>query len=81
MLNEVSQCAGVQYSTLTKRQMDGIEELNGVTVLAATNKPQVIVGVSPCQNFFNKTPKDPALMRPGRLDRIMWVLLLTDGNC
>ena len=38
--------------------MDGIEELNGVTVLAATNKPQVI---------------DPALMRPGRLDRIIYV--------
>ncbi|TIC37459.1 AAA-domain-containing protein [Wallemia mellicola] len=39
-------------------EMDGIEELNGVTVLAATNKPQVI---------------DPALMRPGRLDRIIYV--------
>ncbi|KAA1099887.1 AAA+-type ATPase [Puccinia graminis f. sp. tritici] len=39
-------------------EMDGIEELNGVLVLAATNRPEVI---------------DPALMRPGRLDRILYV--------
>ncbi|BGP30639.1 AAA+-type ATPase [Rhodotorula toruloides] len=46
----------VLMSLLT--EMDGIEELNGVVVLAATNKPDVI---------------DPALMRPGRLDRILYV--------
>ncbi|WAQ89057.1 hypothetical protein PtA15_10A480 [Puccinia triticina] len=39
-------------------EMDGIEELSGVLVLAATNRPEVI---------------DPALMRPGRLDRILYV--------
>ncbi|GAA98765.1 uncharacterized protein L969DRAFT_95086 [Mixia osmundae IAM 14324] len=39
-------------------EMDGIEELNGVTILAATNRPDVI---------------DAALMRPGRLDRILYV--------
>jgi len=39
-------------------EMDGIEELHGVTVLAATNRPDVI---------------DSALMRPGRLDRILYV--------
>ncbi len=39
-------------------EMDGVEELNGVVVLAATNRPDVI---------------DPALMRPGRLDRILYV--------
>ncbi|PLW34742.1 hypothetical protein PCANC_10443 [Puccinia coronata f. sp. avenae] len=39
-------------------EMDGIEELRGVLVLAATNRPEVI---------------DPALMRPGRLDRILYV--------
>lgn len=63
--------------------MDGIEELNGVTVLAATNKPQVIVGVLLLLRQTNETLKDPALMRPGRLDRIMCVSvvptsLLTD---
>ncbi|BGP01307.1 ATPase family gene 2 protein [Rhodotorula toruloides] len=46
----------VLMSLLT--EMDGIEELNGVVVLAATNRPDVI---------------DPALMRPGRLDRILYV--------
>ncbi|GEM06903.1 ribosome biogenesis factor recycling AAA family ATPase [Rhodotorula toruloides] len=44
----------VLMSLLT--EMDGIEELNGVVVLAATNRPD-----------------DPALMRPGRLDRILYV--------
>ena len=38
--------------------MDGIEELKGVIVVAATNRPDMI---------------DPALMRPGRLDRILYV--------
>ncbi|KAI9627464.1 hypothetical protein H4Q26_017367 [Puccinia striiformis f. sp. tritici PST-130] len=39
-------------------EMDGVEELNGVLVLAATNRPEVI---------------DQALLRPGRLDRILYV--------
>ncbi|THC97268.1 hypothetical protein EYZ11_003270 [Aspergillus tanneri] len=38
--------------------MDGIEELRSVLVIAATNKPDVI---------------DPALMRPGRLDNILYI--------
>ncbi|KAG7461987.1 hypothetical protein MATL_G00197100 [Megalops atlanticus] len=41
-------------------EMDGIEQLRDVTVLAATNRPDVI---------------DKALMRPGRLDRIVYVPL------
>lgn len=39
-------------------EMDGVEPLKNVTVLAATNRPDVI---------------DSALMRPGRLDRILYV--------
>lgn len=39
-------------------EMDGIEPLLNVTVIAATNRPDLI---------------DPALMRPGRIDRIMYV--------
>jgi AAA family ATPase len=38
--------------------MDGIEELVNVTILAATNRPDVI---------------DSALLRPGRIDRILYV--------
>ncbi len=38
--------------------MDGIEPLVNVTVIAATNRPDVL---------------DPALLRPGRLDRILYV--------
>jgi SpoVK/Ycf46/Vps4 family AAA+-type ATPase len=39
-------------------EMDGIETLVNVTILAATNRPDVI---------------DSALLRPGRIDRIMYV--------
>ncbi|KAJ7366754.1 AAA family ATPase [Mycena albidolilacea] len=47
---------GVLTSLLN--EMDGVQELLGVTVLAATNRPDAI---------------DSALMRPGRLDRILFV--------
>ncbi|WVR09537.1 hypothetical protein IAU60_006606 [Kwoniella sp. DSM 27419] len=47
---------GVLTSLLN--EMDGVEELSGVTVVAATNRPDVL---------------DSALMRPGRLDRILYV--------
>lgn len=39
-------------------EIDGIEGLKGVTIIAATNRPDVI---------------DDALMRPGRIDRILYV--------
>lgn len=41
-------------------EMDGIEQLKNVTVLAATNRPDMI---------------DKALLRPGRLDRVVYVPL------
>jgi AAA family ATPase len=44
--------------TTLLNEMDGFEELRNVLVVAATNKPQQI---------------DPALMRPGRLDDIVYV--------
>ncbi|AIC15017.1 CDC48 family AAA ATPase [Nitrososphaera viennensis] len=39
-------------------ELDGISELRGVVVLAATNRPDMV---------------DPALLRPGRFDRIVFV--------
>ena len=39
-------------------EMDGLEELNDVIVMAATNRPDIL---------------DPALLRPGRFDRILLV--------
>jgi transitional endoplasmic reticulum ATPase len=39
-------------------EMDGIEDLTNVIVLGATNRPDIL---------------DPALMRPGRFDRIVYV--------
>jgi SpoVK/Ycf46/Vps4 family AAA+-type ATPase len=39
-------------------ELDGIMPLDGVVILAATNQPDVI---------------DPALMRPGRIDRMLYV--------
>ncbi|KAL4888519.1 P-loop containing nucleoside triphosphate hydrolase protein [Aspergillus ambiguus] len=49
---------GVNVLTTLLNEMDGIEELKSVLVVAATNKPDVI---------------DPALMRPGRLDNILYI--------
>jgi len=39
-------------------EMDGLEELKDVIVIAATNRPDMV---------------DPALLRPGRLDRLMYI--------
>ncbi|KAH8270229.1 hypothetical protein KR018_006068 [Drosophila ironensis] len=39
-------------------EMDGVEERKGVYILAATNRPDII---------------DPAILRPGRLDTILYV--------
>src|SRR3989338_6044111 len=39
-------------------EMDGLEDLKDVTVIAATNRPDML---------------DPALLRPGRFDRIILV--------
>lgn len=57
--------------------MDGVQELLGVTVIAATNRPDVIVSSPsfvklPCY-FMLSVLQDSALMRPGRLDRILYV--------
>lgn len=41
-------------------EMDGVHALNNVTIVAATNRPDLI---------------DKALMRPGRIDRIVYVKL------
>ena len=39
-------------------EMDGLEELNDLVVVAATNRPDIL---------------DPALLRPGRFDRLLFV--------
>lgn len=44
--------------TTLLNEIDGVEELNGVVIVAATNRPSEI---------------DPALLRPGRLDRHIYV--------
>ncbi|KAK2760377.1 AAA+-type ATPase [Arachnomyces sp. PD_36] len=49
---------GLNVLTTLLNEMDGIEELKNVLVVAATNKPDVI---------------DPALMRPGRLDNVLYI--------
>ncbi|CAG2107702.1 unnamed protein product [Medioppia subpectinata] len=58
---------GVGQSTVGDRvlaqlltEIDGIEQLNGVVIVAATNRPDMI---------------DKALLRPGRLDSILYVPL------
>ncbi|KAL9604382.1 MAG: hypothetical protein Q9219_000570 [cf. Caloplaca sp. 3 TL-2023] len=49
---------GLHVLTTLLNEMDGIEALNGVFILAATNHPQVL---------------DPALLRPGRLESSIYV--------
>ena len=39
-------------------EMDGLDERRGVFVIAATNRPDII---------------DPAMLRPGRLDKLLYV--------
>ena len=61
--DEIDSIASMRKSELNVlttllNEMDGFEELRNVLVVAATNKPQQI---------------DPALMRPGRLDNIVYV--------
>merc|ERR1711998_303810 len=43
-------------------EMDGIDSRNGVYILAATNRPDMI---------------DPAFLRPGRLDKLLYISLPT----
>ena len=49
---------GVNVLTTLLNEMDGIEALKGVTILAATNQPQAL---------------DLALLRPGRFDKLLYV--------
>jgi AAA family ATPase len=51
--------------------MDGIEELSNVIVVGATNRPDVLVRISLLD--LQSLHQDSALMRPGRLDRILYV--------
>ena len=46
-------------------EMDGVQQLDGVTVIAATNRPDMV---------------DKALLRPGRMDRIVYVPLPDDNT-
>ena len=49
---------GLNVLTTLLNEMDGVEHLRGVLVLAATNKPDLL---------------DPALMRPGRFDSLLYI--------
>lgn len=46
-------------------EMDGIEERKGVFLMAATNRPDIV---------------DPAVLRPGRLDKILYVGLPAEAD-
>ncbi|PLJ77267.1 MAG: AAA family ATPase, partial [Thermofilum sp. NZ13] len=56
----VSSDSGVTERVVSQllTEMDGLERLEGVVVIAATNRPDII---------------DPALLRPGRFDRLVYV--------
>lgn len=46
-------------------EMDGIEDRKGVFLMAATNRPDIV---------------DPAVMRPGRLDKILYIGLPSESD-
>lgn len=52
------QHTGVHTVTTLLNELDGVDEAKGFFVLAATNRPEVL---------------DPALLRPGRLDNMIYV--------
>ena len=52
------EAAGLNMVTTLLNELDGIEPLRGVTVLAATNTPELI---------------DSAVLRPGRFDKLLYV--------
>jgi transitional endoplasmic reticulum ATPase len=47
-------------------ELDGLEELRGVIVIAASNRPDIV---------------DPALIRPGRFDRLLSPFLIMIPDC
>ncbi|KAK1834191.1 P-loop containing nucleoside triphosphate hydrolase protein [Podospora conica] len=55
---QTSTGGSVNVLTTLLNEMDGFEALQGVVVLAATNRPQAL---------------DPALLRPGRFDELIYV--------
>lgn len=55
---EPSSSSGLHVLTTLLNELDGIEALTGVFILAATNRPEIL---------------DPALLRPGRLDAALYV--------
>jgi len=67
-LDSIAPIRGAGYdSHVTERvvsqlltEMDGLEELKDVIVIAATNRPDIV---------------DPAMLRPGRLDRLIYIQL------
>ena len=63
--------------TTLLNEMDGVQESFGVTVVAATNRPEVIVSslvrFRPPSTEGPVCVQDSALMRPGRLDRLVYV--------
>lgn len=71
--NSSSASEGVLISLLT--EMDGAREMGaGVTVVGATNRPEALVR----RPFWREESgsqygKDGALLRPGRLDRLVYV--------
>src|ERR1700761_7000865 len=56
-------------------EMDGVQDSRGVVVVGATNRPQVIVRSHPFDkvNVGLICDQDSAMMRPGRLDRLIYI--------
>jgi ribosome biogenesis ATPase len=50
--------ANAQVVNQLLTEMDGLDDRSGVFVIAATNRPDII---------------DPAMLRPGRLDKLLEV--------
>jgi len=57
--------AGMRVVNQLLTEMDGIEDRKGVFLMAATNRPDIV---------------DPAVLRPGRFDKILYVGLPNDQD-
>lgn len=57
--------AGMRVVNQLLTEMDGVEDRKGVFLMAATNRPDIV---------------DPAVLRPGRLDKILYVGLPAEDD-
>src|SRR4051812_5763831 len=68
-----TESGSVTHRVLTQllTELDGIEPLNNVSMVAATNRPDILV--HELSSLISLALQDKALLRSGRIDRILYI--------